>query len=102
MRVVAADVPAEFLRVRVRGRRAEPSPQRLELLAYRALRRIARPLDDGSGVLTVDVEGALHEGSRISGSAFVWFAAGTAVYEAFCAQFKALARQEAAKLKRAA
>jgi hypothetical protein len=102
MRIVAAGVPAEFLRVRVRGRRAEPTPQRLRLLAFGALRRIARPLGDGSGVLTVDLEGALYEGSRISGNAFVWVEAGTAVNEAFCAQFEALARIEAARLKRAA
>jgi hypothetical protein len=102
MRIVAVGVPAEFLRVRVRGRRAEPTPQRLRLLAFRALQRIARPLGDGSGVLTVNIEGTLYEGSRIGGNAFVWIEAGIAVNEAFCTQFEALARLEVARFRRAA
>jgi hypothetical protein len=102
MRIVAAGVPAEFLRVRVRGRRAEPTPRRLRLLAFRALQRIAKPLGDGSGVLTVNLEGALYEGARVNRDAFVWVEAGTAVNEAFKRQYEALARSEAIRLRRAA
>ena len=102
MRIVALDVPAELLRVRVRGRRTEPTTGKLRMLAFEALRRMAKPLSDGTGVLTANFEGEFYQGSRINGHAFVWMRAGTEVNEVFRTQFEALARREVARLKRVA
>lgn len=100
MRIIALNVPAELLRVRVRGRRSEPSAATLRRLAFEALRRIAKPRGDGTGVLTANTEGEIHKGWRINGHAFVWVPVGTRTRRAFFEQFVALTRRHREQVQR--